>query len=131
MLYIYTYIYTQENKISSDMPPKTIDILYETISPTNMNETDISFINDTDINIMTCNTVSPLIMEHASNIEIIDKVHVENIEDTDKEKKHVQSNDEKLIEQKENKEEEFETCEIDQLQLVNAIRNLVRIYNIL
>jgi len=79
---------------------------------------------------MTSETVSPIIIEHASNIEIIDNVYVEDIKQKDiiKEKEHVQSKDEEHIEQEENKNKEFEICEIDQLQLANAIRHLVHIY---
>lgn len=78
---------------------------------------------------MVFKTINPIVMENANNIEIIDNVYIENVEqDIDKEKRQVQSNDEIYIEQKENKNEKVEVCEIDQLQLVNIIRNLVHIY---
>ncbi|KAM0730369.1 hypothetical protein ACS0PU_002698 [Formica fusca] len=106
----------KETKISIDIPSETIDISCETTSPITVNDTN---------NIMTSETVSPIIVEHASNIEIIDNVHIENIKQViDKEKGHIQSNDKEYIQQKENKNKEFEVCKIDQLQLANAIRHL-------
>lgn len=106
--------------MSIDMPSETKNILCETINPITVNDTNT---------IMTSKTVSPIIVEHASNIEIIDNVFIEKIEqDIEKKKGQIQSNDEEHIEQKENKNKEFEMCEIDQLQLANTIRHLVHIY---
>jgi len=78
----------------------------------------------------TSNMISEIfslqIDENINNHEIIDNVHIERIEqDTDM--GHVCSINEEHIEQKENKNEEFVVCEIDQLQLANAIRHLVHI----
>jgi len=74
---------------------------------------------------MTSKTFSLEIDENINNREIIDNVHIEIIiQDIDK--GYVCLINEEHIEQKENKNEEV-VCEIDELQLANAIRNLVHI----
>lgn len=121
---IQYYIFNaQENLIPLDI----INITSIPVSPVNMKNTTNNMISE---------TFSLKIEENTSNLEIVDNVHVENIEQ-DIKKEYVCSNDEKPIEQKEQNKEnqniESESCDIDELQLLETIRQLVHIciFNIL
>lgn len=100
--------------MSSEIPSEIKQVPSETIYPVNIDKRNIHDISPSKIN--------PVI-EHASNIEIIDNVHIEQAIDTEG---HVQSN-EKPIGQKENININQDE-EIDQLKLADAIRHLVHIY---
>jgi len=90
-----------------------------------------------NINNMTSETFGLEIDKNVNNHKIIDNKHIENIENIENTEqdidkiRHICSTDEGHIEQKEQNKEnqniESEICDMDELQLLEAIRQLVHI----
>lgn len=81
-------------------------------------------------NIIISETFSLKIDENINNHEIVDNVRIENIEENI-DKGHVCSNNERHVEQREqnktNRNLESEICDMDESQLLEAIRQVVHI----